>query len=702
MFTRALQRSFKRQEGQALVLACLTVLVLSVAVITTVNLGHTVHEKIKLQNTADAAAYSTAAMEARAFNFYAFSNRTQASHYVNAMILHSVISFWYFMEAFFNDMFAVLKTLYPCASPDPPFWVIICPLLQAVPYVGVLFRILNKVMQTIRKVLAKMDKIVFQPAETWLDNFVGKRAIPSYKWLQVLMGTTSTAMMYATATHVLDSSQEVARQNDANINPGVLSQGAIGVLNECMFNRAHMKEANGNLVSQSAPQNPLQLSAIKDNDKIARAKKAMAQVANATRYGCKGRGACPELIVTSRTLSDTFQIPEWLKPVRFILDDFVVKKWGQTRLLGYKKADGKNTNWIHTNNVIPNQPTGPLADGDNMGADDIYTLAFPPFPGDDGLEEVDLFVAKADNPFNCKKNDDPMKCHGDPRYKNGPGNNKEFGRMFKPSVWAMNSQEGTHQNGGIHWRLVYDNRNVIKNCRSSSCGYVGAKDYSFFGMGMPYQDGRELGINKFKHTLVEVAFVIDVKIDLYVANVRGVEDGNHPWFGTMPFPHFEPGEYASACGGSLNGRADINREASRLRDFNQPSAFVMLNKSPQEMLNPKDDGTGATHNEPALNWGQGSVGFNFSGSGQTLDLADDRKKVGLGPFSLQGINAISRAQTYYHRPGNWAEQPNFFNPYWRPRLAAVWQGKNEIPLLDKLTQALPSQISSFPQKIITH
>ena len=105
----------QRQEGQALVLACLCVLILSIAVITTVNLGHTVHEKIRLQNNADAAAYSMAAMEARAFNFYAFTNRAEASHYVSAMQWQSLLSFGFFMEAFMTDLVGIVSTFAPCA-----------------------------------------------------------------------------------------------------------------------------------------------------------------------------------------------------------------------------------------------------------------------------------------------------------------------------------------------------------------------------------------------------------------------------------------------------------------------------------------------------------------------------------------------------------------------------------------------------------
>ncbi len=105
MFTRTIRKNLARPEGQALVLACLMMLIVAISVLATVNIGHTVHERIRLQNNADAAAYSTAAMEARAFNFYAFANRTQVSHYVSAMVCQSFNSFIYFLEAFFTDIF---------------------------------------------------------------------------------------------------------------------------------------------------------------------------------------------------------------------------------------------------------------------------------------------------------------------------------------------------------------------------------------------------------------------------------------------------------------------------------------------------------------------------------------------------------------------------------------------------------------------
>jgi hypothetical protein len=47
------------------------------------------------------------------------------------------------------------------------------------------------------------------------------------------------------------------------------------------------------------------------------------------------------------------------------------------------------------------------------------------------------------------------------------------------------------------------------------------------------------------------------------------------------------------------------------------------------------------------------------------------------PSGLQilhkGLNTLAAAQVYYHRPGEWREMPNFFNPLWGARLIPVVQ-----------------------------
>ena len=65
--------------------------------------------------------------------------------------------------------------------------------------------------------------------------------------------------------------------------------------------------------------------------------------------------------------------------------------------------------------------------------------------------------------------------------------------------------------------------------------------------------------------------------------------------------------------------------------------------------------------------GSGSVDFSYTN-------ADWPQVTGM-PRNLQvlhkGLNAFSAAQVYYHRPGDWKEMPNLFNPLWGARLMPV-------------------------------
>ncbi|MET0401191.1 MAG: pilus assembly protein TadG-related protein, partial [Cystobacter sp.] len=179
MVTRALRRGMKRQEGQALVLACLLMLILSIALITTVNIGHGVHERIRLQNTADAAAYSTAAMEARAFNFYAFTNRTQVSHYVSAMMWQSLDSFLFSIQAFLTDIYGFMRTIGPCFpsdSRDGIFWKVVCGILDKLPYISIIMKALDVVYMILQKMLLVLSKILGP-----IDTLIGKIVVPGHR-----------------------------------------------------------------------------------------------------------------------------------------------------------------------------------------------------------------------------------------------------------------------------------------------------------------------------------------------------------------------------------------------------------------------------------------------------------------------------------------------------------------------------------------
>jgi len=71
---RASTSRFK-QRGQALLLVTVTALAMILALLVMFNMGQVTTEKMRLQNTADAAAYSSALAQARDYNFSAYLNR---------------------------------------------------------------------------------------------------------------------------------------------------------------------------------------------------------------------------------------------------------------------------------------------------------------------------------------------------------------------------------------------------------------------------------------------------------------------------------------------------------------------------------------------------------------------------------------------------------------------------------------------------
>ncbi|WNG19466.1 TadE/TadG family type IV pilus assembly protein [Cystobacter fuscus] len=66
--------------------------------------------------------------------------------------------------------------------------------------------------------------------------------------------------------------------------------------------------------------------------------------------------------------------------------------------------------------------------------------------------------------------------------------------------------------------------------------------------------------------------------------------------------------------------------------------------------------------------GQGSG--HIDGNGE-LDMTQDKTGNGIFTEATGGMLAMSVGRAIYHRPGNWKEEPNFYNPLWTARLAPV-------------------------------
>ncbi len=132
MMLGKLQELKNNEEGQTLVLAAIFGLVLMVCVLGTVNLGRAVYDKVQLQAAADSAAYSEAAVEARVFNFTAYTNRAMVVHYASVMAATSYLTWMHFNWGVLRPLLTVLKVF---------------------PYVGQIATAIDQLLSTLVRIL---------------------------------------------------------------------------------------------------------------------------------------------------------------------------------------------------------------------------------------------------------------------------------------------------------------------------------------------------------------------------------------------------------------------------------------------------------------------------------------------------------------------------------------------------------------------
>ena len=106
----------KEEEGQTLILAALFGLILALAVLSTVNLGRAVYDKMQLQTACDDGAYSQAAVEARVMNYTAYTNRAMVVHYASIMAMSAYLTWMHFNWALVKGALALAKFIPPISA----------------------------------------------------------------------------------------------------------------------------------------------------------------------------------------------------------------------------------------------------------------------------------------------------------------------------------------------------------------------------------------------------------------------------------------------------------------------------------------------------------------------------------------------------------------------------------------------------------
>jgi Flp pilus assembly protein TadG len=529
-------------------LAAVGLFIMTLGVLATLNLGQAVHEKIKLQNTADAAAYSLAAMEARTFNYIAFLNRAQIAHYNTAMVAQSYMTWVGFQVALSEtatDLLITLKNSVQAGANLPyPANVPYNAILPVVTAMALPFELTRTAavsaldaMETIgHQLVAAMS--VFNKDVVWQAQMA--RAV-------LLNGHLTTAMM------------SYVHKNDPDIRFG--TGGAGGAFN-LGVNAALNSLEYYQSFSSGPGVNPFWIKLITDYKRVMPGGEYLEVSDNPAKDAYR---VMSELCHASRS-------------PRFVSDrmDFAWSTKGVANLFGLKYGQTRFTE-----------------DGDVEDSAEIQAIT------DEGNQHYLV----------------PRHLSSDDFLRVATG----FATMGLANVFYIGSggQLGdaidAYENEGEHYRY--------KGSDSTS-GTISPKGQGVIAFPVP-QGGN-----------------ISTHGDSDTSSGLG---GHAPWAGFAPFFTFKP-------------------NSDRTADFGQPSTWMILNKSHKEFQ------SSGQHKKP---WFQR---FTWQQGPQTasLDTTVGGKRAS---YLFEGLNVVSRGMAYYHRPGegNWKEHPNFFNPFWRARLAPVGQ-----------------------------
>jgi hypothetical protein len=257
----------RRDRGQTLVLAAVLILISSLSLFMTFNVVHAVHEKIRIQNAADAQAYSMAVEEARAFNYFAVTNRAIAGAYVAMTILsayHAEITTG--ADADWAAAIGILSQIIPeeLAESQCPFTcmcVIHCAphipedLYNAGVYMGDAGNLAN--------LEQSLDPLFNSAMKDWYD------LVDALEKSQQAMYSTVYAMVQKGAVALVDASGNNINMPSVNSGTGKDAYASIGTLNAQYFKNAiynqsgaHRPKEMGDAINAAVPGWPASMSSV--------------------------------------------------------------------------------------------------------------------------------------------------------------------------------------------------------------------------------------------------------------------------------------------------------------------------------------------------------------------------------------------------------------------------------------------------------
>ncbi|MCA9665842.1 MAG: Tad domain-containing protein [Myxococcales bacterium] len=558
-------------------MAAFGIFAMCLGVIATLNLGQAVHQKIKLQNTADSAAYTLAAMEARTFNYIAFLNRAQIAHYNTAMAVQSYMTWVGFYVSLFGTASDLLSSLRNAFERGLQF-----PYPTNIPWVAA--SAVYAILQAWSRVLDAFKRAAIQ-----LRNAADRIGHEFVEAMAIFNARAVWQSQFARAgllnTHILTGMQAYIEKLDKDIS---FKNGKSALLN-WLVNSALNSLEYYSAFDKAAGLNPFIFSALQDWPKLA-----------ANDYMIKGGGGAGGIggslggAVGGNVGSQVGGAAGGAAGGS--------QKSSPTDAI---KIMTELTNATRTPDFVSNRSSTAMSNA--TGFVQVFGTKF----GSTRMTESGTMrgaMIRAISSEQSYKEGKYLSSHDYILTGTGFGN-------AGPSLvtWTGTQPLGdaiaAYQRNGKHWRY--------KGPSSSASNIV-------------YPSRQD----------VAIAF------PPVTPSPGTMETQNHAkWPGFSAYFKF-------------------NAKGERTSDYNQPSTWIFLNKSHKDFQTES-----GSHSDGRAPWYEK---FSWSNGSQSasIDTTIGGKR---NSYLFEGLNVVSRGMAYYHRPGLWTEHPNFFNPFWRARLAPIGQ-----------------------------
>lgn len=730
MISKLRRTMLEDEVGQALVLGAVSMLILALAVMVTFQLGWTIDQRIKIQNAADNAAYSAAAVVARSLNFIAFVNRSSISNYVAMMAFQSISSY----------LTGVQTLLWMLADLIEALAAIFCYVQSAaaycdkVPIYGVICLAIEMAFMALSKVCYYAAKVLYELlSNTWslidqVDNLMALAVKAVGVLNNTVMFNVARAIQKLTGT-VLDANllgnfqEKIIRETagDACNSDGWVAdtyKTLAGALNgnlvgsyKGLFDEDSTEIPDGGTEADDKDSN--------DDDMVQNAERLMVELTNASRTG-KGAYGEDMTFESDRGFGGDNSVAKFLGWI-YVGSSRLVKhmdpetftegmgkggspdaainaakqkgqecKQAQDHCKPYAEAAETAANNCATARANCSSAQSQCSSSGCSGQPDCSACNNAQSvcdAKDDTCEDAEDKAEKRDD--ECEDAEEKCKSDQDEGENTQADVDSEGGADKSESADTADANKKNHVFESSHEKADWSRGGAL-----ASAEYVKATAMAAISGG----SGRMVGIQSFydsdddnKAYHCRLANDSDSNDDGYKGDDRHywVEVTINPQVGECPAYAYtkdticygkdddnEHKWYGIAPYYSFNPQPDKKETL-----FNQPDFWALVNKTPEDSRFPPELALGFTSTSK-FKWTDYTTFRGITSSGRDANL-DGVGKVNADGV-LPGLNGWARAMCYYHRPGHWAEPPNLFNPFWKAKLSPLG-GSDKLKTLINVT-----------------